>query len=182
MRGLSSWPRGVQYRRLPLDRLEDFEGAGVYYAATDLEARYCRESEVAVIGGGNSAGQAAMFLSRTARHVHVLVRGPSLATSMSDYLLSRLERDPNITIHYRTQMTELIGEKVLEAAVIRDGTVGSDWRINTRAVFVMVGATPNTGWLSGLIELDEKGFRSDRAGDRRRVDLRDVQTRRFCGR
>jgi thioredoxin reductase (NADPH) len=96
---------GVQYRSLPIDRLEHFEGAGIYYAATDVEARYCRDTEVVVIGGGNSAGQAAMFLSRTARHVHVLVRGPSLAASMSDYLLSRLEKDPRITIHYTRQMT-----------------------------------------------------------------------------
>ena len=149
---------GVQYRRLPLDRLEAFEGAGVYYAATDVEARFCREAEVAVIGGGNSAGQAAMFLSRTARHVHVLVRGDGLADSMSDYLLSRLEREGRVTIHYRTQVTALHGEDALEAITIRDGMGGEEWRLPTRALFVMVGAAPNTGWLSDLVALDGKGF------------------------
>ncbi|MEM1064736.1 MAG: FAD-dependent oxidoreductase [Pseudomonadota bacterium] len=149
---------GVQYRRLPIDRLEEFEGAGIYYAATDVEARYCRDTEVVVIGGGNSAGQAAMFLCRTAKHVHVLVRGPSLAASMSDYLLSRLQADPKITIHYRTQMTGLHGDDALSSVTIRDGAAGEDWQVNARAVFVMVGAAPNTGWLSGLVELDDKGF------------------------
>ncbi|MEL7213770.1 MAG: FAD-dependent oxidoreductase [Pseudomonadota bacterium] len=149
---------GVQYRRLPLENLEALEGAGVYYAATDIEARYCRDTEVVVIGGGNSAGQAAMFLSRTAKHVHVLVRGPSLAASMSDYLLSRLEADPRITIHYRTEMKALHGEDHLERVTIRDKASGQDWEINSRAVFIMVGAAPNTDWLSGLVELDEQGF------------------------
>lgn len=149
---------GVQYRRLPIDRLEEFEGEGVYYAATDVEARYCRDTEVVVIGGGNSAGQAAMFLSRTARHVHVLVRGGSLAASMSDYLSSRLENDPKITIHYRTEVEALNGASRLETVTICDNASGQDWTINSTAVFVMVGAAPNTGWLSGLVELDEKGF------------------------
>ncbi len=149
---------GVQYRRLPLENLEAMEGVGVYYAATDIEARYCRDTEVVVIGGGNSAGQAAMFLSRTARHVHVLVRGSSLAASMSDYLLSRLEADPNITIHYRTEMKALHGEDHLERVTIRDKASGQDWDIASRAAFIMVGAAPNTDWLSGQVALDEKGF------------------------
>ena len=149
---------GVQYRRLPLDRLEEFEGAGVYYAATDVEARFCRHTEVVVIGGGNSAGQAAMFLSRTARHVHVLVRGDELASSMSDYLLSRLEREGRVTIHLRTQVTALHGTDSLEAVTIRDGNAGQDWRLDTGALFIMVGAAPNTGWLSHLVALDGRGF------------------------
>ncbi|PTX54368.1 thioredoxin reductase (NADPH) [Litoreibacter ponti] len=149
---------GVQYRRLPLDRLEELEGAGIYYAATELEARYCRDTEVVIVGGGNSAGQAAMHLCRTAKHVHLLVRGPSLAASMSDYLLSRLEADPSITIHYHTQLKELRGEEALEQVVIRDGASGMDWELNAKAVFVMVGAAPNTEWLSGLVDLDDKGF------------------------
>ena len=149
---------GVQYRRLPLDRLEHFEGAGVYYAATDVEARFCRGSEVAVIGGGNSAGQAAMFLSRTARHVHVLVRSDGLAASMSDYLLSRLEREPRVTIHHRTRVAALHGEDALEAVTIRDGVGGEEWRLPTPALFVMAGAAPNTDWLSDLVALDDKGF------------------------
>ncbi len=149
---------GVQYRRLPITRLEEFEGAGIYYAATDIEARFCRGTEAVVIGGGNSAGQAAMFLSRTARHVHVLVRGPSLASSMSDYLLSRLEQDPRITIHYNTEMSELDGDDALSSVVINDKRTGERWTVNSMAVFVMVGAAPNTDWLSGIVKLDEKGF------------------------
>src|ERR1700737_4891278 len=89
---------GVQYRRLPLDRLADLEGAGIYYAATEIEARYCKGTEAVIIGGGNSAGQAAMFLSRSARCVRVLVRGASLAASMASYLSSRLEAHPRTTI------------------------------------------------------------------------------------
>lgn len=149
---------GVQYRRLPLEGLETLEGAGVYYAATEVEARWCRDSEVAVIGGGNSAGQAAMYLSRTARHVHVLVRGKSLASSMSDYLLARLEAHPRITIHLCTQVTHLHGDTQLDGITVHDALSGQDWRLNTHALFVMVGAAPNTNWLSGLVELDPRGF------------------------
>jgi thioredoxin reductase (NADPH) len=149
---------GVQYRRLPLDRLEQFEGAGVYYAATDVEARFCRDAEVAVIGGGNSAGQAAMFLSRYARHVHVLVRGEGLAASMSSYLSQRLEAAAGVTIHYRTQVAALHGEDGLEAITIRDRMAGQDWRLPTRALFVMVGAAPNTGWLGDHVRTDAGGF------------------------
>ncbi len=149
---------GVQYRRLPLERLEAFEGAGVYYAATESEARYCRETDVVVIGGGNSAGQAAMFLSRTANHVHVLVRGSSLAKSMSDYLLSRLNADPKISIHYQTEITGLNGDEHLESLTVIDKHFAREREIVSRAVFVMVGAAPNTGWIADLAELDEKGF------------------------
>jgi len=149
---------GVQYRKLPIDRLEDFENAGLYYAATDVEARYCRDTEVAVIGGGNSAGQAAMFLTRSTKHVHLLVRGNSLAASMSSYLSERLVAHPRITIHYGTRMTALHGETDLDGITIHDRTSGQDWRLNTRAVFIMVGAAPNTDWLSGHVKLDDKGF------------------------
>lgn len=147
---------GVQYRRLPLDRLAELEGAGIYYAATENEARFCRDTEVIVIGGGNSAGQAAMFLSRTARHVRVLVRGDTLATSMSHYLSSRLEADPAITIEFGAHVTALHGEAALEAVTIRNRD--GERRVETCAMFVMVGAQPNTDWLSGLVALDDKGF------------------------
>lgn len=149
---------GVQYRRLPFDRLEEFEGAGVYYAATEMEARWCHGTEAVVIGGGNSAGQAAMYLSRAAEHVHVLVRGTSLGASMSDYLSTRLERDPNITIHYQTQVKTLHGSDHLEQVTIHHSDEGRDQTIDSRALFIMVGAAPNTEWLSGLVSLDEKGF------------------------
>lgn len=148
---------GVQYRRLPIARLADFESAGVYYAATENEARFCREAEAVVIGGGNSAGQAAMFLSRTASHVRVLVRGSSLAASMSHYLSSRLEADPRITIEYETEVVAVDGDTCLRNVTTR----GADGKEETRpscALFVMVGAAPNTGWLSGLVALDDKGF------------------------
>ncbi|MDW4499529.1 FAD-dependent oxidoreductase [Sulfitobacter sp. D35] len=149
---------GVQYRRLPLEGLERFEGAGVYYAATELEQRWCRDQEVAVIGGGNSAGQAAMFLARGCAHVHVLVRGAALASSMSDYLVQRLTSHPHITVHTRTEVLELHGDAVLEGVTICDKASGQDWRLKTSALFVMAGAAPNTGWLSGLVDLDDKGF------------------------
>src|SRR5271169_6084244 len=149
---------GVQYRRPPLDRLADFEGVGVYYAATEIEARYCKGTEAVIVGGGNSAGQAAMFLSRSASCVRVLVRGASLAASMSSYLSSRLAADPRITIEYGAEVSALHGAEHLEALTIRDVKTGATRRIDTRALFLMVGAAPNTEWLSGLVKLDDKGF------------------------
>lgn len=147
---------GVQYRALPLDRLAEFEGAGVFYAATDMESRFCRQTAAVVIGGGNSAGQAAMYLSRSAAHVHVVVRGDSLAASMSDYLTRRLEADPAITIHYGSEVTALHGDSHLHAVTLR--TADGEQRIDTRALFVMIGAAPNTGWLAGIADTDGKGF------------------------
>ena len=147
---------GVQYRRLPLPGIDKYEGAGVYYAATEMESRFCRKTEAVIVGGGNSAGQAAMYLSRSASHIHLLVRGDSLAESMSDYLRSRLEADPLITIHYRSQIKSLDGDDHLRSATIdQDGKLVE---IDTQAVFIMVGAAPNTEWLSGLVDLDSKGF------------------------
>ena len=147
---------GVQYRRLPIDRLAEFEGDGIYYSATENESRFCRDAEVIVIGGGNSAGQAAMFLSRVADRVRVLVRGDSLAASMSSYLSSRLEADPAISIEYGAQVVALHGTERLEAVTIRQG--GKDEVVDSCGVFVMVGAVPNTAWLSELVQLDGKGF------------------------
>jgi thioredoxin reductase (NADPH) len=149
---------GVQYRRLPLDRLADFEGAGIYYAATEIEARYCKGTEAVIIGGGNSAGQAAMFLSRSARCVRVLVRGASLAASMSSYLSSRLEADPRVSIEYGAEVTALQGGDHLESLTIRDAKTGATRVVETHGLFIMVGAAPNTEWLAGLVRLDKKGF------------------------
>ena len=147
---------GVQYRRLPIENLEELEGAGIFYSATEMEARFCSQTEAMVIGGGNSAGQAAMYLSRAAAHVHLVVRGSSLAASMSSYLSQRLEADPRITIHYHSEVTALHGETWLEAITLK--TKDAEQRIATRALFIMIGAAPNTGWLSGLAATDEKGF------------------------
>lgn len=147
---------GVEYRRLPFERLDEFEHAGVFYAATDMEARYCRDRPVAVVGGGNSAGQAAMYLSRNASHVDVLVRGSSLASSMSSYLSQRLEADPRITVHFRTEVMGLEGGERLEA--IRVEADGTERTMACGGLFVMVGAAPNTEWLQDHVALDEKGF------------------------
>ncbi len=147
---------GVQYRRLPLENLEELEGAGIFYSATEMEARFCSDTEAVVIGGGNSAGQAAMYLSRSASHVHLVVRSDSLADSMSSYLSQRLEADPRITIHYNTTVTGLHGDDWLESVTFTKPD--SDDRVDTRALFIMIGAAPNTDWLSGLVKTDEKGF------------------------
>ncbi|CTQ49854.1 FAD-dependent oxidoreductase [Jannaschia donghaensis] len=150
---------GVQYRRMPLDRLEEMEGAGVYYAATDIEARFCRNTEVVIIGGGNSAGQAAMFLSRYGTMVHLLVRGDSLAASMSSYLSERLEASDRIRIRYNTEVAELLGDDHLSAVKLKgDGVTPDDEEVATRALFIMVGAAPNTDWLDDQIACDGKGF------------------------
>jgi thioredoxin reductase (NADPH) len=149
---------GVQYRRLPIDRLEEFEGAGIYYAATEIEARYCKGMDAVIIGGGNSAGQAAMFLSRSVRCVRVLVRGASLAASMSSYLSSRLGADPRIQIEFGAEVTALHGGDHLEAVSIRNAKTNATRVVDTSALFIMVGASPNTEWLSGLVDLDDKGF------------------------
>ena len=150
---------GVQYRRLPLDRLEEFEGAGIYYAATDVEARFCKGTDAVIIGGGNSAGQAAMFLSRYADCVHLLVRGDSLADSMSSYLSGRLEADAGIRIRYGTQVDALEGGDRLTGLTLKGaGVAAGDDRIETGALFVMVGAAPNTEWLNRQVACDDKGF------------------------
>lgn len=149
---------GVQYRRLPIPRLEELEGAGIYYAATEIESRFCKGTEAIIIGGGNSAGQAAMYLSRSARCVRVLVRGNSLAASMSSYLSSRLEADPAITIEYGAEVTALQGTDQLTSVTIRNAGTGQERQVESRTLFIMVGAAPNTAWLSGLVALDDKGF------------------------
>ena len=149
---------GVQYRRLPIARLEEFEGAGVYYAATDIEARHCHDRGAIVVGGGNSAGQAAMFLARHARHVHVLIRNEDLRLSMSAYLSSRLDAEPTITIHPFSEVSCLSGEATLDAVEVRDLQTGSLRRIEASGLFVMIGAAPNTAWLNGVVELNDKGF------------------------
>jgi len=148
---------GAEYRRLELANLERFEGAGVYYGATFLEAQRCASDEVIVVGGGNSAGQAAVFLAQTSRHVHLLIRGQSLAASMSSYLIRRIEESSNITLYTGSEIAELSGSESLEGVVWRD-RAGARSALPIQHVFSMTGARPNTEWLRGCLELDDKGF------------------------
>jgi thioredoxin reductase (NADPH) len=148
---------GVKYRRLALANLAQFEGAGVYYSAAALEGELCRGDEVVVVGGANSAGQAAVFLASRARHVHVLVRGAGLTATMSRYLIQRIEENPNITLRPHTEIVALEGDDRLRAVTWR----GPDGVLEKRPiahVFSMTGAEPNTRWLEGCVALDEKGF------------------------
>jgi thioredoxin reductase (NADPH) len=148
---------GARYRRPELPDLQRFEGAGIYYSATHLEAQVCKGDIVAIVGGGNSAGQAAVFLGGIARHAHVLVRGPGLADSMSRYLIQRIEDSKNITLHTRTQIEALEGDRCLER--VRWRHAGDPVETQPIAhVFMMTGADPNTGWLEQCLALDRKGF------------------------
>lgn len=149
---------GARYRRLPLDNLSRFEGAGVYYGATFIEAQLCGGDEVIVVGGGNSAGQAAVFLAQTAERVHVLVRGGQLADSMSRYLIRRLEDNRAIVLHTRTEIVALEGSDRLEGVQWRHNDTGVVESVAIRHVFLMTGASPNSAWLDGCVALDERGF------------------------
>ena len=149
---------GAEYRRLALGNLPAFEGSGVYYAATSVEAQLCGEEDVVVVGGGNSAGQAGVFLSSTVRRVHMLVRGPRLADTMSQYLVRRIEDNPAIVVHTNTRVTGLAGRAALERVCWRDDRTGETACHDIGHVFVMTGASPNTSWLHGCVALDEQGF------------------------
>jgi thioredoxin reductase (NADPH) len=149
---------GAQYRKLPLENLSQFEGSGVYYAATPMESALCGGEEVIVVGGGNSAGQAAVFLAETARRVHLVVRSDELANSMSRYLIRRIELTPTIDLRLRTEITALEGGDHLERVRWRDRKTDTVETHDIRHVFVMMGAIPNTAWLGGCLALDTKGF------------------------
>ncbi|MHC2020330.1 FAD-dependent oxidoreductase [Methylobacterium sp. CM6247] len=149
---------GARYRRLDLPRYAHFEGQGIHYAATAMEAQLCTGEAVIVVGGGNSAGQAAMFLSRTVAHVHLLVRATGLAATMSDYLVQRIASSPRITLHTQTEITALLGEDTLTSVTWTDRSSGISETKAIGNVFVMIGALPNTGWLSDCLGLDPKGF------------------------
>jgi thioredoxin reductase (NADPH) len=149
---------GAEYRRLSLDNLSQFEGTGVYYGATFVESQACGGEEVIVVGGGNSAGQAAVFLAHTAKRVHILVRSGGLAESMSRYLIRRIEETPTIVVRPYTTITALDGGDHLERVCWRDHQTGSSETHDIRHVFAMTGAVPNTGWLEGCIALDAQGF------------------------
>jgi thioredoxin reductase (NADPH) len=149
---------GAEYRKPPLENLSMFEGAGVYYGATPMEAQLCLGDEVVVVGGGNSAGQAAVFLAQTTRRVHLLVRKNGLADTMSRYLIRRIEETPSIVLRPRTEIVGLEGEGRLERIRWRDEHTGDIETHDIRHVFMMTGADPNTRWLDGCIALDDKGF------------------------
>jgi thioredoxin reductase (NADPH) len=149
---------GAEYRKPPCEELLRFEGAGVYYGATFIEAQVCRGEEVIVVGGGNSAGQAAVFLAQTARRVHMLVRSGGLAASMSRYLIRRIEDNPNIELRTSTELSDCEGDTHLERVAWTDRVTGEEESHAIRHVFVMTGATPCTRWLDGCMALDEKGF------------------------
>ena len=148
---------GVQYRKLNVPGFDDFDGAGIYYAATDMEAKMCGGEEVVVVGGGNSAGQAVVHLARYARKVRVIVRGPDLGASMSRYLVDRLGSIENVSIQLNTKVTGLEGDGHLRAVRLAD-TDGEEETVATTSLFLFIGADPNTTWLRGCVELDKKGF------------------------
>jgi thioredoxin reductase (NADPH) len=149
---------GAEYRQLALENASRFLGNGLYYAATATESRRCEMMDVIVVGGGNSAGQAAVYLAGKCRHIHLLVRSKGLAATMSNYLIRRIAETANITLHANTEITSLEGEMQLERVIWR---TGPDNVLETHAishVFLMTGAVPSTGWLRGCIALNDKGF------------------------
>ena len=149
---------GVQYNKPPIPKLAQFEGSGVYYGATAMESSLCEGDDVIVIGGGNSAGQAAVFLSQKVRKVYMLVRSGRLADTMSRYLVRRIEENPNIELHYKSEITAVDGNGHLECVTWRDNKSGKSSPHNIRHLFVMTGASPRTSWLEGCLALDNKGF------------------------
>ena len=149
---------GVRYRRLEVPGIDRLEGISVYYAATVHEASLCQADPVAVVGGGNSAGQAALFLANHASRVHLLVRGGDLDADMSRYLVDQVERHPKIEVVLRTEVRGVCGEEKLESLTVEDNASGERRELRAAALFVFIGARPHTDWLKGVLALDEKGF------------------------
>ncbi len=149
---------GVSYRKLPVDGIENYEGTGVYYSATKVEAQMCQDSTVIIVGGGNSAGQAAVFLSQFAEKVLILIRGDDLAKKMSQYLLQRVEQIDNVEVLTNTEVTEVKGDGMLSNVEITNNETQEKQEIDACAIFVFIGAKPHTNWLPKEIETDEKGF------------------------
>jgi thioredoxin reductase (NADPH) len=150
---------GVHYRRLPVPRLEEFEGTSVYYAATEMEAHFCVGDPIVVVGGGNSAGQSSLFLTRHAARVRLVVRHADLGRDMSRYLVDQVTKNPNIEVLTETEVVELEGEKgALEAVVVENNRTHDRRRIEARALFSFIGASPHVGWLGDQVALDEKGY------------------------
>ena len=149
---------GARYRTLDVKNYRDYENRGLYYAATPMEGLLCKDQEVIVVGGGNSAGQASLFLSGITKHVHHIVRGASFASTMSQYLISRIESSQRITVHTNSEIVALGGKTSLDHVTWLDKNKGERTDCEIGAVFVMIGAEPNTGWLYGTVQLDKKGF------------------------
>ena len=149
---------GAQYNKPNIDNLKKFEGQGVYYGATYIEAQLCGKEDVIVVGGGNSAGQAAVYLSQTASRVHMLVRARQLSDTMSRYLIQRIEENPTIEMHYRTEIVGLDGGTQLERVTWQDKNTGETSNHDIRHLFIMTGASPRTEWLKDCVALDNKGF------------------------
>jgi thioredoxin reductase (NADPH) len=149
---------GAQYNKPPIANLKEFEGLGVYYGATYIESQLCGDEEVIVVGGGNSAGQAAVFLSQTARQVHMLVRSGNLSATMSRYLIQRISENPKIEMHYKTEIVGLEGDRRLESVTWRDDVTGQASTHNIHRLFIMAGASPHTAWLERCLALDKNGF------------------------
>lgn len=149
---------GAQYNKPPISNLKRFEGLGVYYGATFIESQLCENEDVIVVGGGNSAGQAAVYLSQTARKVHMLVRSKSLAETMSRYLIQRIAENPAIELHFNTEIVSLEGDTQLQCVGWVNNATGASSMHEIRHVFVMAGASPRTDWLRGCVAMDDKGF------------------------
>jgi thioredoxin reductase (NADPH) len=149
---------GARYRRLDVPRIERFEGVSIHYAATEAEAQRCEGEEAVVVGGGNSAGQAAVYLAGRTRRVYLLIRGDDLGKSMSRYLVKRVTETENIELLTNTEIRELMGEDRLDGVVVEDNRSGARRTLGARGLFVFIGAKANTGWLQGAVELDKRGF------------------------
>jgi thioredoxin reductase (NADPH) len=149
---------GAQYNKPNIENLRRFEGIGIYYGATYMEAQLCENEELIVVGGGNSAGQAAVYLAQTAKKVHMFVRKGGLAETMSRYLIQRIEEHPQIEVHTCTEITALDGNGHLEHVTWKNNQTGEVTKADIRHVFIMAGASPRTEWLEGCVALDDKGF------------------------
>jgi thioredoxin reductase (NADPH) len=151
---------GARYRRPDIPNLATFEGAGISYWASPIEAKLCEGEEIALVGGGNSAGQAVVFLAARVKRLHLIIRGRSLEASMSRYLVERIAALPNVTLHTGTEIVSLEGDREtgLSGAIFRQRATGAEHRCSCRHLFLFIGADPNTGWLHGCVELDGKGF------------------------